>query len=269
LKRFRGFKRVDNYIRSEKHYRQKIKQPGLSSEDLEVLMLERQRINQDLETYKQPERILAQREGEQGTIEYLVKWCGLLYNDVTWETQDEIRTIAKQQIEEFNARESLGEWPYRSTTFPNGRRTQFKKILQDPEYIAKTGGELKDFQLTGLNWLAYLWSKNENGILADEMGLGKVDTPLRIQDMIANPYSDRPNRFFRLVSFPRASAIWAFLGYCPTLHDYCVAATICVLGTGHQCCHLYWNCPVSREHPEMGVWRSAKEDEAPSPAYHL
>jgi len=34
--------------------------------------------------------------------------------------------------------------------------------------------ELKDFQLTGLNWLAYCWSKGENCILADEMGLGKT-----------------------------------------------------------------------------------------------
>ena len=47
-------------------------------------------------------------------------------------------------------------------------------MYKDPEYIAETGGALKDFQLTGLNWLAYLWSNGENGILADEMGLGKV-----------------------------------------------------------------------------------------------
>ena len=46
--------------------------------------------------------------------------------------------------------------------------------MKDPDYISQTGGQLKDFQLTGLNWLAYLWSKGENGILADEMGLGKV-----------------------------------------------------------------------------------------------
>ena len=28
--------------------------------------------------------------------------------------------------------------------------------------------------LTGLNWLAFLWSKVDNGIFADEMGLGNV-----------------------------------------------------------------------------------------------
>ncbi len=46
-------------------------------------------------------------------------------------------------------------------------------MYKDPEYIANTGGELKDFQLTGLNWLAFLWSNGENGILADEMGARK------------------------------------------------------------------------------------------------
>jgi len=49
-----------------------------------------------------------------------------------------------------------------------------ERLHKDPEYIVVTGGELKDFQLTGLNWLAFLWSKGNNGILADEMGLGKV-----------------------------------------------------------------------------------------------
>ena len=36
-----------------------------------------------------------------------------------------------------------------------------------PSYIV--GGELRDFQLKGLNWLAYNWSLGKNGILADEV----------------------------------------------------------------------------------------------------
>lgn len=28
--------------------------------------------------------------------------------------------------------------------------------------------------MKGLNWLAYNWTKGNNGILADEMGLGKT-----------------------------------------------------------------------------------------------
>lgn len=35
------------------------------------------------------------------------------------------------------------------------------------------GGDLKEYQLSGLQWLVSLYNNNLNGILADEMGLGK------------------------------------------------------------------------------------------------
>jgi SNF2 family DNA or RNA helicase len=34
------------------------------------------------------------------------------------------------------------------------------------------GGDLKEYQLAGLEWLVSLYNNNLNGILADEMGLG-------------------------------------------------------------------------------------------------
>eukprot|EP00736_Rhodelphis_marinus_P009205 Rmarinus@m.23236 len=37
-----------------------------------------------------------------------------------------------------------------------------------------TGGNLRDYQLQGLEWLISLWENGLNGILADEMGLGKT-----------------------------------------------------------------------------------------------
>ena len=51
-------------------------------------------------------------------------------------------------------------------------RRGYKKLEGQPSYIK--GGELRDFQMKGLNWLAYNWTKGHNGILADEMGLGKT-----------------------------------------------------------------------------------------------
>jgi chromodomain-helicase-DNA-binding protein 1 len=45
-------------------------------------------------------------------------------------------------------------------------------IEKQPSYIKY--GRLRDFQLTGLNFLAYNWVKSRNVILADEMGLGKT-----------------------------------------------------------------------------------------------
>lgn len=36
------------------------------------------------------------------------------------------------------------------------------------------GGELRPYQLEGLQWMLSLFNNNLNGILADEMGLGKT-----------------------------------------------------------------------------------------------
>lgn len=43
---------------------------------------------------------------------------------------------------------------------------------QNPHYIKN--GEMRDYQLRGLNWLISLFENGINGILADEMGLGKT-----------------------------------------------------------------------------------------------
>jgi len=39
---------------------------------------------------------------------------------------------------------------------------------------ALEGGELRPYQLEGLQWMLSLFNNNLNGILADEMGLGKT-----------------------------------------------------------------------------------------------
>ncbi|KAM0788448.1 hypothetical protein ACM66B_001582 [Microbotryomycetes sp. NB124-2] len=47
----------------------------------------------------------------------------------------------------------------------------FKKLSQ-PKAIK--GGVMKEYQLTGLSFMAYMFENNQNCILADEMGLGKT-----------------------------------------------------------------------------------------------
>ena len=47
-------------------------------------------------------------------------------------------------------------------------------IKQEKQPSNLENGELKDYQLEGLNWLLKLHYMNINGILADEMGLGKT-----------------------------------------------------------------------------------------------
>lgn len=109
--------------------------------------------------YKTVERVIAQREASDGQVEFFCKWNSLNYEHCTWETHDTIKPIAKAQIEIYQKKEAEGKFPFRSAVYSKDKRPQFKKIDADPDYIQETGGELKDFQLTGLNWLAYLWSQ--------------------------------------------------------------------------------------------------------------
>ncbi|PUZ64003.1 hypothetical protein GQ55_3G109700 [Panicum hallii var. hallii] len=62
--------------------------------------------------------------------------------------------------------------------FNAGRRLDFtvhsieEKVTEQPS--ALEGGELRPYQLEGLQWMLSLFNNNLNGILADEMGLGKT-----------------------------------------------------------------------------------------------
>ncbi|KAI0743539.1 transcription regulator [Daedaleopsis nitida] len=174
LKRFKGLKRVDNYIKAYKVEQEALSNDKISPEEAETIILRREREKEEMELHKTVERIIAQRENDGGQVEYFCKWNGLNYDNCTWETLEEIRPIAKDQVDAFRQREAEAKFPYKSTPYARHSRPPFEKITDDPPYLQETGGELKDFQLTGLNWLAYLWSKGENGILADEMGLGKT-----------------------------------------------------------------------------------------------
>lgn len=62
LKRFKGFKRVDNYIKGPWTLRQKvINDPSTSREDFEAIEIDKERLAEQLEGYKQVERIVAER----------------------------------------------------------------------------------------------------------------------------------------------------------------------------------------------------------------
>eukprot|EP00306_Pavlova_sp_CCMP459_P004759 CAMPEP_0185157904 /NCGR_PEP_ID=MMETSP1139-20130426/2073_1 /TAXON_ID=298111 /ORGANISM="Pavlova sp., Strain CCMP459" /LENGTH=1133 /DNA_ID=CAMNT_0027723009 /DNA_START=12 /DNA_END=3413 /DNA_ORIENTATION=+ len=48
------------------------------------------------------------------------------------------------------------------------------RITEQPRIINKNHGNMRAYQIAGLNWLANLYLSGINGILADEMGLGKT-----------------------------------------------------------------------------------------------
>jgi chromodomain-helicase-DNA-binding protein 1 len=172
--------------------------PSISREDLEAMHIEKERQADQLKGYSQVERIIAQRDAAANedvdhdhsalsflslpssvsrlmsplasfAVEYLCKWRGLQYSDATWENHDSIAgdEIAAAAIESFLAREASPHLPAKSANYNKGR-PKFVKLTEEPAYVSKCG-TLKDFQVVGLNWMAYLWSRGDNGILADEV----------------------------------------------------------------------------------------------------
>lgn len=85
--------------------------------------------------------------------------------------------IVGEQLED--AGESDGEGSVKKRDLLQGQRQYNSLVHSIEEKVTKqpamlTGGELRPYQLEGLQWMLSLYNNNLNGILADEMGLGKT-----------------------------------------------------------------------------------------------
>lgn len=176
LKDFKGFRRVDNYIKQFIILDKEIRDdPLTTSEDIEAMDIERERRRDEQEEFTQVERIVDSKRVDvdgQSQLQYYCKWKRLYYDECSWEDAEEIAEIAPDQVTKYQQRLKSKILPNLSANYPHFQRPRFEKLVKQPVFIKN--GELRDFQLTGLNWMAFLWSRNENGILADEMGLGKT-----------------------------------------------------------------------------------------------
>ncbi|KAF9998140.1 hypothetical protein BGZ79_008188 [Entomortierella chlamydospora] len=173
LRQYKGFKKVDSYIQRFVYPEIALKSdPNTMREEIEQSDVNREMLRDELKDYTLVERIIASRTAKTGETEYFCKWNRLPYSAATWEPEDQISENHQAEIDAFLDRESSQKVPYKTTIYPKGQRPQFKRMATQPEFLV--GGQLRDYQLTGLNWMSRLWSRNENGILADEMGLGKT-----------------------------------------------------------------------------------------------
>lgn len=172
LRGYRGFRKLENYYRRTIEYEMDLKFAGddIPPETREQYLLDKEREQDALEDYTKVERVVTQRNGDIGR-EYFVKWKGLTYEHCTWEQEDTINDIAEDKIDQFLDRQSRSWTSDRYESNPT-TRTKFLKLEKQPNYIKN--GELRGFQLTGLNFLCLNWCRANNVILADEMGLGKT-----------------------------------------------------------------------------------------------
>ena len=172
LKGLKGYRKVENFYKKvlqDQAYRE---HPSTSPDEIEQLEIELDLHRELLQDYRKCDRVIASRivepneKNEDGGVEYLCKWLRLPYSDVTWESADEISGEFQQEIDDFLDRNQSTNLPFKSDTFLK-KRSEYKPFQKQPEYLS--GGELRDFQIVGVNWMAHLWHNDLNGILADEM----------------------------------------------------------------------------------------------------
>ncbi|KAE8056294.1 hypothetical protein FH972_013079 [Carpinus fangiana] len=124
------------------------------------------------------DRILGCR-GDDDEKQYFVKWKELPYDECYWEFESDISAF-QPEIERFNRMQSRNTKLSSSKQKSNlkdvmesrKKQKEFQQFEHSPDFLS--GGTLHPYQLEGLNFLRFSWSKQTHVILADEMGLGKT-----------------------------------------------------------------------------------------------
>ncbi|XP_001632824.2 SWI/SNF-related matrix-associated actin-dependent regulator of chromatin subfamily A member 5 [Nematostella vectensis] len=101
-----------------------------------------------------------------------------------------------------------------------GAQTSILHFEESPNYIK--GGEMRDYQVRGLNWLISLYENGINGILADEMGLGKTLQTISLLGYMKN-FRKVPGP--HMVICPKSTlANWMaeFERWCPSIRAVCL-----------------------------------------------
>lgn len=94
------------------------------------------------------------------------------------------------------------------------------RFESSPKYI--TGGEMRDYQVRGLNWMIGLYENGINGILADEMGLGKTLQTISLLGYMKH-FRSIPGP--HMVIAPKSTLtnwINEFKRWCPTINAVCL-----------------------------------------------
>ncbi|KAG7395327.1 choline dehydrogenase 7 [Phytophthora boehmeriae] len=111
---------------------------------------------------------------------FLVKWKALPYDDITWEREDDVGDDAA--VEQYNNRIIRAAKRFKKvalakhTPQTNKRKLNFRGYTAEspPPCKKEQSFQLRDYQLTGVNWMLFNWYQKRNSMLADEMGLGKT-----------------------------------------------------------------------------------------------
>lgn len=139
-----------------------------------------------------------------------------------------------------------------------------------PNYIKS--GEMRDYQVRGLNWLISLYENGINGILADEMGLGKT-----LQTISLLGYLQQFHQIHgpHLVVAPKSTLqnwVNEVQRWCPSLKPFCLIGekakreeliqTVLLRGKWNVCVTSYEMCDKAKVYLQRIKWSFIVVDEA-------
>jgi SWI/SNF-related matrix-associated actin-dependent regulator of chromatin subfamily A member 5 len=104
----------------------------------------------------------SQDQGKSRRLEFILEKTEkfLDFLKVTTQKRDNVRSVANANVRSRKASKFLKK---------NMDDSDFVGFSKNPPFI---NGEMRDYQIDGLNWMIKLYENGLNGILADEMGLG-------------------------------------------------------------------------------------------------
>ncbi|KAH3744089.1 protein CHROMATIN REMODELING 5 [Pelomyxa schiedti] len=179
---YNGFKKLQFYIKQQRA--EIVLVQTASADVIEQIAIQRELHQQSIVEACKVERIVSSKSSEgSDEVEYLIKWRGLPYQECTWELPEIIQDYPKE-LESFLNRERAYLAPEQPL-----RHVQYASLTEQPSNLM--GGLLRDYQLDGLNWLTWTFSRGMNGILADEMGLGKTVQAIAFLLHLHNTYHIR------------------------------------------------------------------------------
>lgn len=163
--------------------------------------------------------------------------------------------------------ENANAWPLsrQEQGIPEGLASHLPQDHRGPDFITVTGGELKDFQLTELNWLASVVQGLErNPSRRDGSQQGATFSPSTMLNLVSTIPADRAIRVIPAILVPHDVPIWPIPRRLRTsVNDYCLASDVRQLGTGSPSSdlHLRSTCLRNREGVRIRILPEEAQDE--------
>ncbi|KAJ2713358.1 hypothetical protein H4R19_002293, partial [Coemansia spiralis] len=147
-----------------------------------------------------------------------VVWQGLDMSEATWEVPPDPLTDTAEYLSWYDAFVAWRNAEMVSLNcqrgLPLGERGDRRIVdfKQQPHFVE--GGQLKDYQLEGANWLWRHWKEGKSAILADEMGMGKTIQLIAFLLMVY--HSTVPDRYKGADVTASNTGVFPFLVVVPT-----------------------------------------------------